>query len=217
MAATPYPQPGTRQCSSADWANSAAVVAANSSSGGRPQLRQRPSWPTQSPRLLAGRPQPPTTQAGLPNTGSAASKASTSARNSGRTTAISFSSRPAGTRYAADSAGVQVNRHPASGRGLGGLAESQRLPPLPEQPAPARGGCEDLAGQGPAGRGDGPRDHRKTRMRGQDGGQLGGGLLLPAGPVGLRDPAAGHHDTPFPVSQPAFSSAARASSAVRCP
>jgi hypothetical protein len=54
-------------------------------------------------------------------------------------------------------------------------------------------------------------------MRVQDDGQLGGGPLLPAGTVGLRDPAAGHHDTSFPVNQPAFSSAARASSAVRCP
>src|SRR6266702_2891881 len=197
MAATPYPQPGTRQCSSADWANSAAVVAANSSSGGRPQLRQRPSWPTQSPRplrypALRGR-----SPAVLP--------------------VIEDGRGNADRDAAADTAGVQVNSHPAGGRGLGGLVESQRLPPLPEQPAPARGGCEDLAGQGPAGRGDGPRDHRETRVRGQDDGQLGSGLLLPAGPVSLRDPAAGHHDTPFPVSQPAFSSAARASSAVRCP
>ena len=74
-----------------------------------------------------------------------------------------------------------------------------------------------MAGQGAAGRGDGPCDHGDARVRGQDGGQLGGCLLLPAGPVGLRDPAAGHHDTSFPVNQPAFSSAARASSAVRCP
>ena len=51
----------------------------------------------------------------------------------------------------------------------------------------------------------------------QDGGQLAGGPPLPPGPVGLRDPAAAHQDTSFPVSQPAFSSAARASSAVRCP
>ena len=54
-------------------------------------------------------------------------------------------------------------------------------------------------------------------MGGQDRGQLGGGPLLPAGPVGLRDPAAGHKVTSLPVSQPAFSSAARASSAVKCP
>ena len=54
-------------------------------------------------------------------------------------------------------------------------------------------------------------------MRGQDGRQLGGGPLLPAGPVGLRDPAAGHQVTSRPVNQPAFSSAARASSTVKCP
>ena len=51
----------------------------------------------------------------------------------------------------------------------------------------------------------------------QDGGQLADGVPLPPFPVGLRDPAAGHQDTSRPVSQPAFSSAARASSAVRWP
>src|ERR1035441_4896011 len=80
----------------------------------------------------------------------------------------------------ADAAGVQVNRRPARGRDLGDLIQSQRLPPLREQPAPARVGCEDLAGQGTAGRGHGPCDHRKIRLPGQDDGQLGGSLLLPA-------------------------------------
>ena len=42
-------------------------------------------------------------------------------------------------------------------------------------------------------------------------------LVLPPGPVRMRDPAAAHQDTSFPVSQPAFSSAARASSTVRWP
>ena len=51
----------------------------------------------------------------------------------------------------------------------------------------------------------------------QDGGQLADGVPLPPFPVGPRDPAAGHQDASFPVSQPAFSSAARASSAVRWP
>ena len=51
---------------------------------------------------------------GTPETGSAASKASTSARNSGRTTAISFSSRPPGTRYspASGPAGTLTGRPP---------------------------------------------------------------------------------------------------------
>jgi hypothetical protein len=51
----------------------------------------------------------------------------------------------------------------------------------------------------------------------EDHGQLAGRLQLPPGLVGMRDPAAGQQDTSFPVSQPAFSSAVGASSAVRCP
>ena len=54
-------------------------------------------------------------------------------------------------------------------------------------------------------------------MRGQGGSQLGGGPLLPAGTVFPSDPAAGHQVTSRPVSQPALSSAARASSTVKCP
>ena len=43
-------------------------------------------------------------------------------------------------------------------------------------------------------------------------------LLQKAGQAGrARGGNGGHHDTCFPDSQPAFSSAARASSAVRCP
>src|SRR6185437_13307089 len=118
---------------------------------------------------------------------------------------------------AADTAGVQVNRCSAGGRGLGDLVQAQRLPPLPEQAPPARGGSKDPAGQCPARSGQGPRDHRDVRVPGQDGSQLGGCPLLPAGPVALADPAAGHQVTSRPVNQPAFSSAARASSAVRCP
>ena len=115
----------------------------------------------------------------------------------------------------ADAAGVQANRRPVSGRGLGDLVQPQRLPPFGEQPVPDLSGSEDLAGQGATGRGDGPRDHGDARVRGLDGRQLGGGPLLPAGAVCLRDPAAGHQVTSRPVSQPACSSAARASSAVR--
>ena len=56
----------------------------------------------------------------------------------------------------------------------------------------------------------------KPRVALQDRGQLGGGLALPAGPVGLGDlQRAVTSVTSCPVNQPAFSSAARASSAVR--
>ena len=51
----------------------------------------------------------------------------------------------------------------------------------------------------------------------EDGRGRLGGLPLPAGTVVPRDPAAGHQDTSRPVSQPAFSNAARASWVVRCP
>jgi hypothetical protein len=60
-----------------------------------------------------------------------------------------------------------------------------------------------------------PRDRREAVVSVQHGGQLAGSLPLPPGPVSLGHPAAGHQDTSFPVSQPAFSSAARVSSAVR--
>ena len=112
---------------------------------------------------------------------------------------------------------MQVNSRPAGSRDLADIVQPQRLPPLPEQSPPDRGRGQDPAGQGAAGGSDGPRDHRDARVRGQDGRQPGGGPLLPAGAVFLSDPAAGHQVTSRPVSQPALSSAARASSTVKCP
>ena len=50
----------------------------------------------------------------------------------------------------------------------------------------------------------------------QDGGQLADGVSLPPFPVGLRDPAAGHQVTSFPVSQPPLQRRPRAP-AVRWP
>ena len=60
-------------------------------------------------------------------------------------------------------AGVQVNGRPAAGSGVSVTSSSpSACRHCPNRPAPARGGGEDLAGQAPAGRGDGPRDHRQA-------------------------------------------------------
>ena len=72
---------------------------------------------------------------------------------------------------------MQVNRHSRPGGDFGGLLQSQRLPPLPEQPSPAFCGNQDLTGQAPGGRRDGPREQRQVRVRGQDGAQLAGGTV----------------------------------------
>ena len=93
-------EPGSRSagtaCASGNWSDWGAMTRS------MPGLLavHRSWWPEHSPRpprAVLG--QPVTWQTAPPNTGSAGSKASSSARNSGRTAAISFSSRPAGSRY----------------------------------------------------------------------------------------------------------------------
>ena len=75
---------------------SPGVVAMKPARSGVPSRRHRPWCPKHICRQRATRWQPGTAHACPPNTGSAASKVSTPARNSGRMAAISFSSKPAG-------------------------------------------------------------------------------------------------------------------------
>ena len=109
----------------------------------------------------------------------------------------------------------QADSSAVGGRDLENVFQAQGL--LPGRERGPGAGAGDAAGQASAGLADGPRDQREAGMGVQDGGQFAVGVPLPPVPVGLRDPAAGHHDTSRPVNQPTFSSAARASSAVRWP
>jgi hypothetical protein len=104
----------------------------------------------------------------------------------------------------------------AADGGLQNIIHTGRLPPGSDRGAGT--GAGNPAGQAAAGRGDGLGDQRKASTLIQDRGQLTGSLLLAPGPVSMRYPAGpGHQDTSLPVSQPAFSSAARMPSAVRWP
>ena len=73
-----------------------SVVAMNLPRSGLPWFRHRWSCPVHSPLTRPVRSHPGTLQGGPPKTGSPGPNARTSGRNSGRTAASSFSSRPAG-------------------------------------------------------------------------------------------------------------------------
>ena len=73
-----------------------SAAAANPVTSGLPAAAHRCRCPWHRPWPRAARSHPVTRHSFPPNTGSRGSKTSSSARNSGRTAAISFSSRPAG-------------------------------------------------------------------------------------------------------------------------
>src|SRR5271165_3877141 len=108
---------------------------------------------------------------------------------------------------------------PAAQPVLAAFPQGQRRLPRGERRPDQRRGRQgvDVADEHRSGGADRPRYPRQVLVGVQDRGQLGGGPPLPPCPLAVTNQRAGHKVTSRPVSQPAFSSAARASSAVRCP